>query len=217
MSKNTIIVILIAGLLVFLALWLDCCGRLTDSELTGKAIKSVWKADKAIADKDNAARDAFELAQDSVRKKEAAQHAKTQGALISEIKRLKGRILIPSNSTVLKVDSVCLDQLVLRDSIITAQDSLTVDLTHERDSMKLSYEGSIDSLKATVATQKGQIELADSLMGEIKIPAEKSRFSLSLSAGYGLMSTGGEIRTGIFFGPSLSYKLKFKRKKARRG
>lgn len=195
---KTLCYILGLSTLIFLCLWLDACNRLKDSELTAQAIRSVWEADKAISEKESEVWERKVYSLESRQAKKDSIHQVTNAAQTRVIHKLRRKEKLSRVDTVLLtvVDSLNAETDILLDSL--------------RDQLRAAKE--VDSVKTALHQKQLEIQDAlikkcDSLMNEIKIPPEPSRLSFGLSAGYGLMQTKGEIRAGMIFGPTLTYKI----------
>lgn len=198
---KTLCYILGLSTLIFAGLWLDCCGRLKDSELTGKAIRSVWEADKAIADTSlhQLRRAVLRLEKSQVRKD--SLHTANNAAQTRVIHKLRRKEKLS------RVDTV----------LLTVVDTLNAETDKLLDSLENQLVGlkEADSVKSALHAkqleiQEKLIQTCDSLIKEIRIPAEPSKLAFGLSAGYGLMSTKGEVRAGVIFGPTLTYRIPLK-------
>lgn len=131
------------------------------------------------------------------------------------------RLFRSYNETIFYIDSIGNVRgrvFANRDSIIHFQDSLITDLTNERDSLRLGFNPIIDSLKANIESEHQKflytLHDRDSLLKRLEKP---NNWGLGLSAGPGLMTTGGEVRAGIGMQVGLVYRLQlrnpFKRKR----
>lgn len=182
--------------IIFCLLYLSECEANRNKDKAHEAAKSLWNSDKAIADtvKNRLLTKIFEL--QWVQEKKDSLHTvnnKAQKRTIAYYIR-KERNSRPDTITVELQDTVYLLSAQLVDSLENQVAELKAN-----DSTKTVFYESIISI------QTDQIKLADSI---ISLPVPKqSRVSLGLSAGYGLMATGGEVRAGVFFGPGISYNI----------
>lgn len=214
--KNFLNIAGVAIILVLAILFLQQCEGRKNAELSKEVVKAEYTAFKAHTDHEISLRNDFIESQDEAMLELGAMHAKEQERLKTEINRLKRRRL-PVTSIV--ADYTCLEQVVIRDSIITAQDSLILDMSVEKDSIQANFAVIRRALELNILYEHKKFTRADELVDSLlNIPEKKkSPLNLSLSGGYGLIGNENRVSTGFFFGPSISYRLQlrnpFKRKR----
>lgn len=139
---------IIAFLSCLLALWFWHTCR--DKEIGNKAAESARIAERNHSLQEIRVRDRHIQAVLNERDSVIKSYTQKEVGLKSQINRLKSKILIPSNSGVLKVSDTCRIQLVLRDSIIEAQDTLILTLETEKAEILRMDSIAFDSLKSNV-------------------------------------------------------------------
>lgn len=216
LDSRTINVYLAFGLIVAVV-WIvaDCEGD-RNSDLSEAANENRYQSEIAMRDKEIARREAFELQQDSARKVDSLQHKRTQDSLQAVINRVYRRI-IPTPTLAETAPDTCkhlIAQLEKRDSVISLTNAITGDLKKQVSEQGASYERSLDSLEANVQAEKKKFELADSERDSLRNLRKPSRWSISLSAGPGIVwnPVTGRIHGGVIFGPTVSYKINFRKK-----
>lgn len=178
---KTALWILSIALLVSLLVNFDTCSRLRDADLTAEAIRSVWKADKAISEKES---EVWKKKVDSLESRQAKKdsiHAITNAAQTRVIHKLRRKEKLSRVDTVLLtlVDTLNRETDILLDSLYDQLAGLK-----EADSVKSALHDK------QLEIQEKLIQTCDSLMGEIKIPAKPS-----------LISFGGSVGPGLVIGP----------------
>lgn len=141
---------------------------------------------------------------DSIEVKRSLDSLKFEGqksALLSQIRTHKKTIASMRPEVVPQIDSLPLvkEFVALQDSTITGQDSLIVVLERLSSSMHGSFTAEImqkdielNAEKAISNDWQASAENSMKLYQKIK----KKKFSVGISGGMGVMSSGGEIRTG---------------------
>lgn len=179
---KTALWILSIALLVSLLVNFDTCSRLRDADLTAEAIRSVWKADKAISEKES---EVWEKKVDSLENRQTRRDSVHTFNNASQ-KKVIARLIRKERQN--RLDSTI--QLP-QDTIYLLAGNLVDSLENQIQELK-----TVDSMKSALhdkqlEIQEKLIQTCDSLMGEIKIPAKPS-----------LISFGGSVGPGIVFGPS---------------
>lgn len=185
-----------AAAIIFCLLYLSECEANRNKDKAHEAAKSLWNSDKLMREKEVSQLvqklhilDRIQVRKDSLH----TENNKAQKRTIAYYIR-KERNSRPDTTIIQLQDTVYLLSAQLVDSLETQVAELKT-----MDSLKtMAYD-------SMVRIQKAQIAMADSI---ISLPVPKqSRVSFGLSTGFGLMATGGQVRSGVFFGPSVSYRL----------
>lgn len=175
-----------------------------DKSLAAQAMKSVWEADKGIWETESRI---WERKVDSLEKSQNRKDSIHQENNKAQKKQIAFYIRKERNS---RPDTVT---VTLQDTIYLLAGNLVDSLENQIQGLKEADSVKTALHQKQLDIQETLIKTCDSLINSVKIPPEPSKLVFGISAGYGLMNTGGEIRTGVFFGPSVSYRIVWKKKK----
>lgn len=151
MKSKILTYALAIGCILLAVLYLQQCGRANESDLLRDSAQSARIAERNHSLQEIRVRDRHIQAVLNERDSVIKYSTQKEVGLKSQINRLKSKILIPSNSGVLKVSDTCRIQLVLRDSIIEAQDTLILTLETEKAEIIRMDSIAFDSLKSNVS------------------------------------------------------------------
>lgn len=217
MKKHTPLLILsIALLLSLVGNWYQNKLRKDDriaQELATANSNTLIAANRAIAEQKQAAIDGIRKERTS----DSLENAKETGALKRQISGYRKKLETLPKTVVYNPDSSTVDSLrlafSLKDSTINTQALMIMSMEVEKTGIFDSFHREILQLEQK---QAAQVEISNQLQNQLVTEQGESRkwekkakkkFSVTVTGGYGVMNTGGEIRTGPVISGGISYRL----------